>query len=238
MKRLLAWITIACMLLNIVGSHCVAVAAGESIARDVAVRSEEPVTGDETGDIVPETATQDRGTKAADGSELTLTEQTITADCPQGKAYEEDQIVLSGLLPEGAIAEAVPAEVEVEGQEVLVAYDISVYAGEEQKAADIKWQPEDTKLQVEISSPAIEDTDNDVEVWHKDNDDADPELVATKPADGSSVAYDTDNLTVSAVVRVVLEQTLTTSDGSTYNVQVTYRKTRHRCFRHRDLACL
>lgn len=222
MKRLLAWITIACMLLNIVGSHCVAVAAGESIARDVVVRSEEPVTGDETGDIVPETATQDRGTKAADGSELTLTEQTITADCPQGKAYEEDQIVLSGLLPEGAIAEAVPAEVEVEGQEVLVAYDISVYAGEGQKAADIKWQPEDTKLQVEISSPAIEDTDNDVEVWHKDNDDADPELVATKPAEGSSVAYDTDNLTVSAVVRVVLEQTLTTSDGSTYNVQVTY----------------
>lgn len=167
---------------------------------------------------------EENGIQAADGTEIKLTEQTIVADCPQGTIHEGDQVVVSGLLPEGAIAVAIPVDMEVEGQEVLVAYDISVYADKEQQAADIKWQPEESKIQVEIISTAIKNADNDVEVWHKDGEDTNPEYVTSTSTDGSSVVYDTDTLTVSAVTEVILTQTITTSDGSTYDVEVSYQK--------------
>lgn len=271
MKRLLAWITIACLLLSNVGNSFVANAAGANTARDVVVRSneasadgavegeesEDKMAADDTGktvetdeagktDETDETDENDKtdetdetdengktdsddgadehGSTAVDDAEVALKEQTIVADCPQGTIHNGDQVVVSGLLPEGAIVVAVPVDMEVEGQEVLVAYDISVYVNKEQQAADIKWQPEESTIQVEIISNAIKNADNDVEVWHKDGEDADPEYVTTTPADGSSVVYDTDTLTVSAVTEVILTQTITTSDGSTYDVEVTYQK--------------
>ena len=180
------------------------------------------LTGDNSGlaDNTDNGLGEDRGTKAANGTEIALQEQTITADCPQGTVCEGDQIVLSGMLPEGAVAEALPVDMEVEGQQVLVAYDIAVYASEDQKAQSVKWQPDDTTLAVEISSTALEAANSDVEVWSQSGEDADPEYMTSVSSDNASVTYETDTLTLNAVV--VLEKTITASDGKTYHVSVTY----------------
>ena len=223
-KRILALFMMVCLIVGSVGNGFVAYAEGEQFSRSFAMSKNDQ----DAGVDVPETEEpkQDRGTKAADGSELELREQKITADCPNGTVHDGDTIVLSGLLPEGAIAEAVPVDMEVEGQNVLMAYDIAVYADEEQKSKAIKWQPtKDEKLAVEISSPALEEVKTGVEVWSQEDETSDPELVKNASAKGSSVVYETDNLSVNAVVGTVLEKTVTTSDGTSYDVQVTYKNT-------------
>lgn len=96
------------------------------------------------------------------------------------KIYENDDIIVSGRMPRTAIVEVNPAEVEIEGADVLVAYDIKIYAGVITKALGIAWQPTDGALRVQMKSDAI-DVEN-VDVYHMADANSEAELVAEEVA--------------------------------------------------------
>ncbi len=55
--------------------------------------------------------------------------------------YAGEDVYLTGLMPVGSIVEAVPVNVELDGQIVLAAYDIAIYADEEHREAGDAWIP-------------------------------------------------------------------------------------------------
>lgn len=64
--------------------------------------------------------------------DLTLIQNVVDAvfgSIYTDKVYENDEIIVSGKMPRTAIVEVNPAAVEIEGMDVLAAYDIKIYAG-------------------------------------------------------------------------------------------------------------
>ena len=86
-------------------------------------------------------------------TEETRTEATFVA----GKLYEDDNIILSGSTPAGAIVEALPVyEIPVEDP-LILAYDINIYANQDMKDLGIKWQPEEGSVTVTFKSDILAD---------------------------------------------------------------------------------
>lgn len=115
--------------------------------------------------------------------DLTLVQSVVDAvfgSTYTDKIYENDDIIVSGRMPRTAIVEVNPAEVEIEGADVLVAYDIKIYAGVITKALGIAWQPTDGALRVQMKSDAI-DVEN-VDVYHMADANSEAELVAEEVA--------------------------------------------------------
>ena len=64
--------------------------------------------------------------------DLTLIQNVVDAvfgSTYTDQIYENDDIIVSGKMPRNAIVEVNPATVEIEGVNVLIAYDIKIYAG-------------------------------------------------------------------------------------------------------------
>ena len=64
-------------------------------------------------------------------------DKTVDAYLPQGTHNLGDIVRVSGLLPKDAIVEAIPVNVEIEGQSVLLAYDITIYENDAKQNAGI-----------------------------------------------------------------------------------------------------
>lgn len=83
-------------------------------------------------------------------------EQSIEASLYTDESYTEQldgatQILVSGQLPKGAKAKAYPVSVEIEGKQMLCAYDITIF-----DANGVIYEPEDEEpLQVSISSSQL-----------------------------------------------------------------------------------
>ena len=146
----------------------------------------------------------------------------VDANLPQGTHNLGDIVRVSGLMPKDAIVEAIPVNVEIEGQSVLLAYDITIYENEEKKNASISWQPGENGLSVEFISSALETTEEEVNIWHMEDTEETPEYVTAAPSPYGSVEFVAESFSVYVVTSTKLTATIVASDGNTYEINVTY----------------
>lgn len=111
------------------------------------------------------------------------------------KRYENDDIIVSGKMPRTAIVEANPAEVTIEGADVLVSYDIKIYAGLITKALGIAWQPSDGALTVQMKSDSLTGRDS-VSVYHIADGSSTPEKVTDVDVYNNSVEFQANSFSV------------------------------------------
>ncbi|MBP5494717.1 MAG: InlB B-repeat-containing protein [Lachnospiraceae bacterium] len=149
-------------------------------------------------------------------------ERTVDAELPQGALNYGDIVRVSGLMPKDAIVEAIPVNVEIEGQSVLLAYDITIYENEEKKNAGTSWQPGEEGLSVEFISSALETTEEEVNIWHMEDTEETPEYVTAAPSPYGSVEFVAESFSVYVVTSTKLTATIVASDGNTYEINVTY----------------
>jgi hypothetical protein len=98
-------------------------------------------------------------------------------------------ITISG-MPEGAVFKAKPVEVEVDGQLVLAAFDITIYVD------NVEWQPgEDDNIVVTFDIPELADVD-EVTVYHMEDLNAEPEYVDTVSVPGTAAAFTAESFSV------------------------------------------
>ena len=190
-----------------------------------AVQTDKPVVQNE---VVPEAVTETpaeaqvaQNTNTVDETPECI-EQTVDADLPQGVHNYGDIVRVSGLLPKDAIVEAIPVNVEIEGQSVLLAYDITIYENEEKKNTGISWQPDENGLSVEFISTALEETEEEVNIWHMEDVEETPEYVTAAPSTDGSVEFVAESFSVYVVTETKLTATIVASDGNTYEINVTY----------------
>ena len=157
-------------------------------------------------------------------TDFTLIDHIFNAIFGNRKLYENDDIILSGKMPMLGSVEATPASVEIEGQKVLVAYDIKIYANPLMKLLGITWQPSGDYVHVTVKSDALEDGKM-MTVYHMENITSEPELVTEVEAHDSSVSFDAKEFSIYPIVETKLTETVDASDGNTYEIEVTYKNT-------------
>ena len=151
-----------------------------------------------------------------------LVDKIVDANLPQGTHNVGDIVRVRGLLPKDSIVEAIPVNVEIEGQSVLLAYDITIYENEEKKNEGISWQPGENGLSVEFISSALETTEEEVNIWHMEDAAETPEYVTAAPSPYGSVEFVAESFSVYVVTETKLTATIVASDGNTYEINVTY----------------
>ena len=134
-----------------------------------------------------------------------------------------DRMTLSGNLPAGAIAEVTSASKEIEGQDVLAACDIKIYANNAQKALNYVWQPEGTPIHVTIQNDAFED--KELNVYHYTSESSEPELIDTVTARNGEITFAANSFSVYAITETILTETIVTSNGETYEITAIYQDT-------------
>ena len=140
---------------------------------------------------------------------------------PDNAIWANDDLYLTGKMPKNAVVVAEPVSVEIEGQDVLAAWDIKIYANENQRQKGKTWQPAGDKVQVHMRSDAFQDMEDELNIYHLTDAKSAAELVGTVSADEDWVEFDAESFSTYAV-STVLEKTITATDGNTYKITVTY----------------
>lgn len=138
-------------------------------------------------------------TEDSKDAEEKLTYQQVLADIYTDSSYsqksnDQTRIKLSGNLPGFTKIKAYPVEIEIEGKEVLAAYDITIFDenDEEYKVS------ERNGINVQITNQKIKEA-NEVEVYHKENEFASEERIDDKTKTGDTVAFKADSFSIYAV---------------------------------------
>lgn len=163
------------------------------------------------GDIV----TFDLSMKGADGIAFVIEDTSEENVEVEGTLYANDTLYLSGKVPCNGVIDVQPVTVTIDGEEVLAAYDIRIYASEKQRAKGKTWQPSDQKVTVHFFDEAFTGTLN---IYHVENETS--EYVTTVEAQDGWVAFEADHFSTYAVTRT-LEKTMTIG-GNTYHITVAY----------------
>ncbi len=138
-------------------------------------------------------------TETFDAQENSLVYQTLNVSVQPGDARtstmpDAGQIILSGVMPEGAYAAAAAVDVEIEGVAVLAAYDITIW-----DASGEEYQPKDGAIRVHIANQAIRNAEREdryLFIYHMKNKYADPEKVPVKEAADGSVEFDAESFSI------------------------------------------
>ena len=125
------------------------------------------------------------------------------------------RLLETGKIPGKGIIEAEPVTITIDGEEVVAAYDIRIYANEIQRAEGRTWQPADQKVQVHFFDEAFTGRLN---IYHIDGEM--PEYVTTVEAREGWVEFEADRFSIYAVTRSI-EKTITIG-GNTYHITVAY----------------
>ena len=136
---------------------------------------------------------------------------TVTLDCG---------LQLTGMMPKNAVVEAIPVSVEIDGEEVLAAYDINIFENEEMKALGIAWQPEEGSISVSLADDSF--GTEELNVYHTPEG-GEPELVTTVGAVDGVVEFEAESFSVYTVSRSI-EKVIETGDGTSYLVGLKYGK--------------
>ena len=146
------------------------------------------------------------------------TEALYTAEDP---LWANDDLYLTGRMPKNAVATAEPVSVEIDGETVLAAWDIKIFSDPAKVGTDEVWQPADGKVQVHLRSEAFDGLDGTLNVYHMDDAQEEAELVGTARTDDEWVSFDAESFST-YVVSMVLEKTITATDGNTYKITVSF----------------
>lgn len=115
------------------------------------------------------------------------------------KLYEDDNIIISGSMPPYGIVEAIPAQVQVEGENSLIAYDIKIYANADMMNAGINWQPSAGALTVQVNSNVLENGKT-FSIYHMEDADSEPVLVAKAEAADHAITFEAESFSIYPVV--------------------------------------
>ena len=150
-----------------------------------------------------------KDSKLADDFDEELTYQDLYAEIYKDKSYDKKnydptKIKLNGLLPVGAKVKAYPVEIKIEGQEVLAAYDITVF---DKDGKEYKVGP-DNNIKVKITNKKIKKAKND-DVYHKENEFAPEERIDNKTKTDDTVAFRADSFSIYAITEAEAKATRT-----------------------------
>ena len=128
----------------------------------------------------------------ADAPKYDLADQTLTAELTSApgvggklrsvfRSTKGTEITLSGKMPKDATVKAYPVNVDIPGETVLTAYDITIYAPELDENGEptdkmVEWQP-DGSINVSISDKALKDMEGRVGIYHMEDKNAEAEFV-------------------------------------------------------------
>ncbi len=110
-----------------------------------------------------------------------------------------EALYLTGSMPAHGIVEAVPADVAIEGREVLAAYEIRIYANEHQQSRGRTWKPADGKVQAHLDPAAVGSPAPDV--FRFADASAAPERLDTETDENGWIVFDVDGASIYAVAR-------------------------------------
>lgn len=147
--------------------------------------------------------------------EVVLTEQTLSV------STGDATVTLQGVMPENASVQAVPVQVSIEGQEVLAAYDITIYDAKGQV-----YQPQEGAIKVDITNAAVAEaraSQEEVSVYHMENAASAPQEVAAAP-EGNGVTFQAESFSIYVVTTPEKHFTATynfyDNDGNLINQQI------------------
>ena len=132
--------------------------------------------------------------------------------------WANDSLYLTGRMPKEAVVTAVPVEVEIDGEYVLAAYDIKIYAGKEAYEKGIVWQPDGDDIHLHFKGGSF--GDNDINVYHMEDENAEATLIDTVSPDSEGVEVSATSFSIYALAAT--EITVEATDESTYKISVTY----------------
>ncbi len=140
--------------------------------------------------------------EASEAVEFTMQTLTVTS----GDAV----ITVSGLLPENAVVTAVPVDIEIDGKEVLLAFDISI-TYQDANGETVVFEPENGAVTVTIESAEIT---GGSDVYYVP-DEGEPKQLETDSEDGT-IAFDAEHFSTYAVTSsdtVVATGTIDNGEG-------------------------
>ncbi|MFO3715267.1 InlB B-repeat-containing protein [Anaerococcus cruorum] len=137
--------------------------------------------------------------KIEEETEEKLTYQQVLADIYTDKTYSQKsndgtRIKLSGDLPGYTKVKAYPVEIEIEGKEILAAYDITIF-DENDKEYKVS---ERNDINVQITNQKIRKA-SEVEVYHKEDEFAPEEKVVVDKKINDTVTFKADSFSIYAV---------------------------------------
>lgn len=137
--------------------------------------------------------------KIEEETEEKLTYQQVLADIYTDKTYSQKsndgtRIKLSGNLPGYTKVKAYPVEIKIEGQEVLAAYDITIFDEDDNEYK----VSERNDINVQITNQKIKEA-KEVEIYHKENEAAPEEKVEVKNKNSDTVTFKADSFSIYAV---------------------------------------
>ncbi|MCD8074842.1 MAG: leucine-rich repeat protein [Lachnospiraceae bacterium] len=197
------------------GENEEALAEAESEESLIGTESEEDRTGAESEEATDSESESEAETDSALESEAVGESTGAAALVQQTLDVTSDAttITVNGLLPEGASITATPVEVEIEGENVLLAFDISIYY-ENADGETVVFEPEDGTITVTIASAEITGGSS---VYYVPEE-GEPEKLDTAEAEDGAVAFDAEHFSVYAVTSsdsVEATGTITSTEGNT-----------------------
>ena len=141
-----------------------------------------------------------------------------TVDWPEGALYANSDFYLTGKVPGNGVIDVTPVTVEIDGEDVIAAYDIRIYTNEKQREKGKTWQPAGKKVQVHFYNEAF--ASNTLNIYHLETADAAAEYVDTRTAEDGWLTFEAESFSVYAVTRSI-EKTVTIG-GATYKITVEY----------------
>ena len=140
-----------------------------------------------------------KDSKLADDLAEELTYQDLYAGIYKDKSYraladDSTKIKLTGKLPARVKVKAYPVEIQIQGQEVLAAYDIGIF---DKDGNEYKVSP-DNNIKVKITNTAIKKAKK-IEVYHKENEYAPEEKLKDKTKTDDTVSFKADTFSIYAV---------------------------------------
>ncbi len=133
-------------------------------------------------------------------NDTSIASRVINAIFGDNKLYENDDIILTGRMPLFGTVEATPVQVQIDGRDALVAYDIKIYANSIMKLLGIPWQPSEGAVRVTVKSDAFADAEGSLSVYHLQDEYSEPDFVASVNAVDSSVTFEAGGFSAYAIV--------------------------------------
>lgn len=191
------------------GSETVPQDASETNSGSGESQSAEPAGKTETAsETAPESEPESEPASEpeTDREEGKLVRQTLQAAIYTDGTFrqtggDDGSITLSGVMPENAAVKAYPVSVNIGGQKVLAAYDITILykKGNEEKI----YEPQEGAIQVAITnsavSAAISNGSTDLMVYHLATTQAAPAEVSSASMSADTILFEADSFSIYAI---------------------------------------
>ena len=159
--------------------------------------------------------------KGADGLAVVKVIDPLAAEAAveeiEGALYANEDIYLTGKIPGNGIIDVQPVTVSIDGEDVIAAWDIHIYANANQQKKGKTWQPAGKKVQVHFRDKAFT---GELNIYHFADGTSAPEYVTTVEASDGWVEFEAESFSTYAVTRTI--ETTVTIGGATYRIAVTF----------------